>query len=295
MCDRFDSILCPRRAGAVGASLGVHTPNTPPTHTSIGCRAARPTPAMCAWALLSLLALLLLAPPPCHSQPAVCGRACSSDVQCPDTRGVCTYCMGEVGGEGAPCGPGQRGCRCQADGSSRCGGGGGAPAPANSTQPQLLVIGDSISIGWSPVLFPMLPQYGSQHIPSNGGPASKGFGCTAAWLGSVKWDVVLFNFGLHSLDRHRLANGSSTIVTTEAVSEGVRLAWSLHVCGLASLRVCVRVWLRQWRMRTGVAGDVHQRADVDRHPTETACEARDLGRHHPCATHGDRGSGAPQR
>ena len=105
---------------------------------------------------------------------------------------------------------------------------------------QLLVIGDSISIGWSPVLFPLLQQFECQHIPTNAGPASKGFGCTEAWLGSVSWEVVLFNFGLHSLDRHRLPNGSSAIVTTEAVSGALDarkvlgdLAW-LHfarICG----------------------------------------------------------------
>lgn len=26
------------------------------------------------------------------AQPDVCGRSCSSDVDCPDSRGVCTYC-----------------------------------------------------------------------------------------------------------------------------------------------------------------------------------------------------------
>lgn len=187
----------------------------------------RPAVSQLKWALLVVLALVLVAPPPaCYSQPTVCGRACESDVQCPDKRGMCTYCMGAAGGRTGPCAPGQRGCRCQADDSSRCGSGGGGPSPANSTQLQLLVIGDSISIGWSPVLFPMLTQFECQHVPTNAGPASKGFGCTAAWLGSVSWDVVLFNFGLHSLDRHRLPNGSSAIVTGEAVSRA-SLRWGL--------------------------------------------------------------------
>lgn len=101
-----------------------------------------------------------------------------------------------------PCGAHQHGCQCQPD-TAACGPGGGAPKPANSTKLTLLVIGDSISIGWSPVLFPLLPQYDCQHIPTNAGAAKKGALCTKAWLGgsAAPWDVVLVNFGLHSLDR----------------------------------------------------------------------------------------------
>ena len=147
-------------------------------------------------------------------QQDVCGRGCTSDVQCPDARGNCTYCTSPPPAS-KPCDQGQQGCTCVSQGS-KCGTGGGAPHGANSSKPQLLVIGDSISLGWSPVLFPMLPQYESQHVPVNAGPASKGNLCTHAWLGDVEWDVVLVNFGLHSLDRHRLPDGSSVLVTTEA-------------------------------------------------------------------------------
>ena len=116
-----------------------------------------------------------------------------------------------------PCGAHQHGCQCQPD-TAACGPGGGAPKPANSTKLTLLVIGDSISIGWSPVLFPLLPQYDCQHIPTNAGAAKKGALCTKAWLGgsAAPWDVVLVNFGLHSLDRQRLPDGSSVLNTTEA-------------------------------------------------------------------------------
>jgi len=134
------------------------------------------------------LQLLLCAVAMVAGQPAVCGRACKSDVQCPDARGVCTYCT--------------RGA-CQRPPASCVGG----PKAANTTKPQLLVLGDSISLGWSPVLFAMLEGYESQHAPTNCGPASKGFECAGTWLGNRTWDVVLFNFGLHSLDRHRLPDG----------------------------------------------------------------------------------------
>ena len=156
------------------------------------------------------LALALLRPAAVRGQASVCGHPCQSDVQCPDSRGICTYCTSVK--QGACGGAHQHGCTCQAP-SATCVGG---PTKANTSKPQLLVIGDSISIGWSPVLFPLLPQYESQHVPTNAGPASKGYHCTQRWLGDVHWDVVLVNFGLHSLDRHRLPDGSSVINSTEA-------------------------------------------------------------------------------
>ena len=71
-------------------------------------------------------------------------------------------------------------------------------------------VGDSISIGWAPVLFPMLNStFASQHDAVNAGPASKGHECIRHWLGidvhppqqpHPRWSVVMFNFGLHSLD-----------------------------------------------------------------------------------------------
>ena len=141
-------------------------------------------------ALSPLLSLLT------SGQVDVCNQPCESDVQCPDSRGVCTYCTQNT------CQP-PRGCV-------------GGPRTPNTTKPQLLVIGDSISIGWSPVLFPLLTHYESQHVPTNAGPASKGFACARTWVGNVSWDVVLWNFGLHSLDRHRLPDGSATLPTSEA-------------------------------------------------------------------------------
>lgn len=44
---------------------------------------------------LLLVAVLALSAQ-CAAQQDVCGRSCSSDVQCPDTRGVCTYCTKDV-------------------------------------------------------------------------------------------------------------------------------------------------------------------------------------------------------
>ena len=135
------------------------------------------------WRSKQLTMALLLFAATTNAQADICGTACSTDVQCTDTRGICTYC---------------RDGKCLAN-SVQCGG----PAPANTTKPQLLVIGDSISLGWAPVLFGMegMEGFEAQHDPINAGNAKKGYECVHDWVGSRTWDLVVFNFGLHSLDR----------------------------------------------------------------------------------------------
>ena len=138
---------------------------------------------------VSVLRVCLLLVASACAQPSTCGGKCTSDVECPDARGLCTYCRSNV---------------CS-NATSTCVGG---PTPGNTTKKQLLVVGDSISIGYSPQLFAALEdEYEGQHVPTNGGPCSKGYHCIERWLGRFntpphpQWDLVVFNFGLHSLDR----------------------------------------------------------------------------------------------
>lgn len=155
---------------------------------------------------LLLLALL----PFCHSQASVCGRACTSDVQCPDMKGNCTYCRKRI------CSPPRAHC--------------GAPTPAKDpSKKQYLMIGDSISIGIQTGgnLFAHLPDYESQHVPVNAGPASKGFECIHQWLGSKanrSWDLITFNFGLHSLDCCPTTSESETVANYTAELKYMGLA-----------------------------------------------------------------------
>jgi lysophospholipase L1-like esterase len=66
--------------------------------------------------------------------------------------------------------------------------------------PRVLIIGDSISIGYTPALRELLKGKANVHrIPTNGGPTSNGVKNVEAWLGKEKWDVIHFNFGLHDL------------------------------------------------------------------------------------------------
>ena len=66
--------------------------------------------------------------------------------------------------------------------------------------PRVLLIGDSISIGYTVPTRELLKDKANVHRPlTNCGPTSKGVTEIDKWLGDGKWDVIHFNFGLHDL------------------------------------------------------------------------------------------------
>src|SRR5207253_6259596 len=66
--------------------------------------------------------------------------------------------------------------------------------------PRVLLIGDSISIGYTLPTRTQLEGVANVHrIPENGGPTSHGLKQIDAWLGDGKWDVIHFNWGLHDI------------------------------------------------------------------------------------------------
>ena len=77
-----------------------------------------------------------------------------------------------------------------------------APITDVAGLPRVLLIGDSISIGYTlPVRQELAGKANVHRIPTNGGPTKNGVANLARWLGDGKWDVIHFNFGLHDL-RH---------------------------------------------------------------------------------------------
>jgi acyl-CoA thioesterase-1 len=74
-----------------------------------------------------------------------------------------------------------------------------AQEPGGSRLPRVLIIGDSISMGYTePVRKVLAGKADVQRIAENGGPTSNG----VAHLGQLPpgpWDVITFNFGLHDL------------------------------------------------------------------------------------------------
>ncbi|WP_395743674.1 SGNH/GDSL hydrolase family protein [Prosthecobacter sp.] len=66
--------------------------------------------------------------------------------------------------------------------------------------PRVLLIGDSISMGYTLDVRELLKGKANVHrIPTNGGPTTNGIKNLKDWLGSSKWDVIHFNWGLHDL------------------------------------------------------------------------------------------------
>jgi acyl-CoA thioesterase-1 len=71
--------------------------------------------------------------------------------------------------------------------------------------PRLLLIGDSISIGYTLEVRRLLAGEANVHrIPVNGGPTTRGLAELDSWLGTNRWNVIHFNWGLHDL---KLTNG----------------------------------------------------------------------------------------
>src|SRR4051812_33737035 len=66
--------------------------------------------------------------------------------------------------------------------------------------PRVLLIGDSISMGYTQPVRDLLKDKANVHrIPANGGPTKNGVANIDKWLGSGKWDVIHFNWGIHDL------------------------------------------------------------------------------------------------
>ncbi|MSU78803.1 MAG: SGNH/GDSL hydrolase family protein [Gemmataceae bacterium] len=79
--------------------------------------------------------------------------------------------------------------------------------------PRVLIIGDSISIGYTPATRKLLAGKANVHrIAENGGPSDNGAKKIAKWLGDGKWDVIHFNWGLHDL---KLGSGKHQVPSDE--------------------------------------------------------------------------------
>jgi hypothetical protein len=86
--------------------------------------------------------------------------------------------------------------------------------------PRVLLIGDSISIGYTTAVRSALAGRANVHrAPVNCGPSSKGAAELDAWLGTGRWDAIHFNFGLHDVRR---LDGGVLNVSPEAYAANLR-------------------------------------------------------------------------
>lgn len=77
---------------------------------------------------------------------------------------------------------------------------GGKPEAASVEKklPKVLIIGDSISMGYTPEVTRLLEGKAEvRRIEGNGSSTGNGLAKLDQWLGSEKWNVIHFNFGLH--------------------------------------------------------------------------------------------------
>jgi hypothetical protein len=77
-------------------------------------------------------------------------------------------------------------------------------SPANAQKqeklPRVLIIGDSISIGYTKPTQKLLKGKADvRRISGNGGHTGRGIENLDKWLGEEKWDVIHFNWGLWDL------------------------------------------------------------------------------------------------
>ena len=86
--------------------------------------------------------------------------------------------------------------------------------------PRVLLIGDSVSIGYTMGVRSNLKGKANVHrIPQNGGATDIGLEKMASWLGDGKWDVIHFNFGLHDA---KFSSETTLRATREQYTDNLR-------------------------------------------------------------------------
>src|ERR1041384_3026563 len=111
-----------------------------------------------------------------------------------------------------------------------------APVVDQPGLPRVLLIGDSISIGYTVVVRKELAGKANVHrIPENGADTANGLKKIDEWLGESHWDVIHFNWGLHDLkvtpDGGRqvpieLYEKSLAALVARLKKTGARLVWA---------------------------------------------------------------------
>lgn len=78
---------------------------------------------------------------------------------------------------------------------------------SNDKLSNVLIVGDSISIGYTPIVKDSLgASVNLEHNRGNGGSTKRGKDSIEVWLGDRQWDVIVFNFGLHDIVHKDAAN-----------------------------------------------------------------------------------------
>ena len=95
-----------------------------------------------------------------------------------------------------------------------------APVEDDPALPRVLLIGDSISIGYTlPVRAALAGKANVHRPPTNCGGTPRILPNLDKWLGSGRWDVIHFNSGIHDIKRP----GGKRVVTPEQYEKNLRI------------------------------------------------------------------------
>lgn len=93
--------------------------------------------------------------------------------------------------------------------------------PAKAKVPRVLIIGDSISLGYTPIVKELLKgQAEVIHTPGNSAATVTGLKRLDQWLGKEPWDVIHFNWGLHDMKYIDPATAETDMAKLIPVSTG---------------------------------------------------------------------------
>ncbi|QDV10258.1 hypothetical protein CA51_01000 [Rosistilla oblonga] len=110
------------------------------------------------------------------------------------------------------------------------------PIEDRADLPRVLLIGDSISMGYTVPTRKLLADKANVHrIPANGGPTTRGLANIDKWLGDGDWDLIHFNWGIHDL-KHQ-ADGTRQVepaayeknlraLVAKLKATGAKLVWA---------------------------------------------------------------------
>jgi hypothetical protein len=123
------------------------------------------------------------------------------------------------------------------------------------TLPRILLIGDSISMGYTIPVRNLLKGKANVHrIPENGGPTTNGLAKLQSWLGDDNWDVIHFNWGLHDL---RIMPDGLRQVSPEAYEKNLRKLVQQLKATKATL-----IWASTTPVPEGVKNPIRHPTDV---------------------------------
>jgi hypothetical protein len=89
---------------------------------------------------------------------------------------------------------------------------------SNLSLPNVLIIGDSISMGYTPFVRQILAEKANvTHPTENCGPTERGVANLEIWLDQKKYEVIYFNFGLHDLKHVNAVTKAASNKATDPV------------------------------------------------------------------------------